>query len=71
MCTRTSVEDVSEDVQLVDGQSLDDVTDGDDEIVGTPCCDDGIDNDVDVGGFVRVVSTFMQQFLDNIGEVRG
>ncbi len=69
MCTGTAVEDVAEDVQLVNGQSLDDVADGDDEIVCTTSGDDGVNNDVDIGGLVGVVRAFVEQFLDDVGEI--
>ena len=48
MCTSSAVVDIAKDVQLVDSQSLDDVANGDNEVVGTACRDDGIDDDIDV-----------------------
>ena len=65
----TSVVDVAKNVQLVDGQTLDDITDGTDEIICSACRDDGIDNNGNVCGFVDIIGTFMQQFLNDIGEV--
>ena len=34
VCTGTSIVDVTEDMQLVDGQTLDHITDSADEVVG-------------------------------------
>ena len=69
MGTWASVVDVAQDVQLVDGQTLDDVADGHDEVVGTTCRNDGVDDDADVGGFVAVAQTLVKQLLDDVGEV--
>ena len=48
----TTIVDVAQDMQLVDGQTLDDVTDGHDEIIGTTCGDDGINDHTDIGSLV-------------------
>ena len=40
--TRTSVKDVSDDMQAVDGQTLDRLADRDDEVVGLPRIDDRV-----------------------------
>ena len=69
--SRATVVDVAKYVQLVDGQPLDDVAQGADEIVGTSCRYDGVDNDGHVSGLVLVVGTFVQQFLDDVGELAG
>ena len=71
MGTRAPVVDVAEDMELVDGQALDDVGDGYDEIVGATRGDDGVDNDIDVGGLVVVVGTLMKELLDDVGEIGG
>ena len=49
-----AVEDIAEDVQLIDSQSLDDVGDGDDERIGTSRGYDALDDAVEVGLFVDV-----------------
>ena len=67
--SRASVVDIAQNVELVDGQSLYDVADGTDEIVGASRRDDGIDNDGHVGSLVLVVCSLVEQFLDDIGEV--
>ena len=46
-------------MQLVDGQPLYDVADGDDEIVGTSRGDNRLDNHVDIGSLVGIVGSFM------------
>ena len=60
---------VTKYVQLVDGQTLNNVANGHDKIVGTPCADYRFDNTVYISGLVRVVNTFVQQLLYNIFEV--
>ena len=71
MCTRSAIVDISKNVQLVDGQPLDDVANGDNEVVGTACGDNGIDDDIDVSGFVDVIGAFVKQFLNDITEILG
>ena len=58
-------------MQLVDGQPLYDVADGDDEIVGTSCGDNRLDNHVDIGSLVGIVGSLMQEFLDDVAEILG
>lgn len=41
MCTRPTVEDIAYNVQRVDGEALNEVTHGNDEIVGTLGRDNG------------------------------
>ena len=69
MSTRSSVVDVAKDMQLVDDESLYDEADSADEVIGTTCRDDALDDDVDVGTLVVVVGVLMQQFLDDIREL--
>ena len=71
MCASSTVVDIAKDVQLVDSQSLDDVANGDNEVVGTACGDDGIDDDIDVSGLVDVIGAFVKQFLNDIAEILG
>ena len=59
MCTRPTIVDITEDMELVDGQSLDDITNGDNEVVGTACGDDGVDNHTYIGSLVVVGETLM------------
>lgn len=67
--TRTTVVDVAEDMELVDSETLDDIGDRHDEVVGTPCRDDGVDDHVHVVGFVLVLRALMKELLDDIREV--
>ena len=48
MCAWSAVIDVSDDMEGVDGETLDEVAHRNDEIVGTFRRDDGADDDVDV-----------------------
>ena len=69
MGARATVIDVAQDMQLVDGQALDDVADGHDEVVCPPRGDNRIDDDADVCSLVAVAQALVEQFFDNIGEV--
>ena len=71
VCPGSAVEDVSEDVQLVDGEALNDVAESDDEVVGALSGDDGVDDTVDVCRLVHVVGAFVQQFLYDVRELFG
>ena len=66
---RSAVVDVAQDVQLVDGQPLYDVTQGADEVVGAPRRDDGVHDDRHVGRLVLVVGTLVQQLLNDVREL--
>ena len=46
MCPRPSVVDISQDVELVYGQPLDEITNGNDEVVGTLGVDNGLNDDL-------------------------
>ena len=71
VCARTAVVNVAEDVQAVNGQALDEIAEGDDEVVGAARADDGADDDVEVGLLVVVIGTLVQEFLNNIGVFLG
>ena len=51
---------VAEYVELVDGQTLDQVTQGDDEVVCTASRDDCVDDDVEIGLLVVVLNGFVE-----------
>ena len=70
MGTLSAIVDVTKNMQLVDGQSLDDITDGDDEVVSTTCRDDGIHDTTDIGSLVYIVCPFKHQFFDDVVEFR-
>ena len=65
----TTVVDVTQDMQTVDGQALYDCSNGTDEVVSTASRDNGIDDDIHIGSLVMVVGAFMEQFLNDIGKL--
>ena len=69
MCTWSAVVDVAKYMQLVDRQALDDIGYGYDEIVCTTSSDNSVDDDVNVIGFVGIVGTLVQKFLDDVLEI--
>ena len=69
--TGAAVIDVTEDVQAVDGKSLNQFAEGDDETFGASGFDDGANNHADVSLFVVVVRTFVKEFFDDIGKLLG
>ena len=64
----SSVEDVSQDMKAIDGQSLNQVAQGGNEIVCSSGTDNGVDNNAYISLFVRQYGTFMQQFLNDVRE---
>jgi len=62
----STVIDVTENMELVDGESLDDVGNGNNKGIGAPRVDDGVDNHVDICSLVRIFRALMEQFLDNV-----
>ena len=68
---RSPVVDVPDDVQLVDGEPLDEVADGNDEVVRPSRGDDGADDLVHVGRLVRLGGGLVQELLDDVGELGG
>ena len=67
--TMSAVEDVAQDVERIDGESLDQVTECNDEGIGTAGADDGIDNHFRICLLVRQHGILVQQFLDNVREL--
>ena len=67
----TAVIHVTQQVQHVDGQLLNQVAHGDDELIDTVRRDNGLDNHIDVGLLVRVAAVLVHQLLDDIGKVLG
>ena len=69
-CARPAVEDVSDDMERVNGQGMNEITDDDDELVGTAGLDDSFDDGVVIGLAVVLLQTrLVQQFADDIGVV--
>ena len=60
MWTISSVEDISQDMETVDGQSLNQVTECNDKIVCPTGADNGIDDDTYIGLLVGQGGAFMQ-----------
>ena len=67
--TRSAIEDIAKDVQLVDAQFVDDIAYCDDEVSRLSCLYDGLNDSLDVGVLIFVVGAFVQQFLDDIGKL--
>ena len=69
MGTRSSVVDVAQDVELVDGEFVDDAGNGDDKLIGAPDVDDGVNDGTDLSRLVSVIGALVQQFLNDVAEV--
>ena len=67
--SRTSIIDVAQNMELVDGEALDDVGYGDNEIIGSACADNRINNNIDIGCLVMIFGMLVQKLLDNIREI--
>ncbi len=71
MCPGTAVENIAEHVQVVYGEPLYDIGDGDDEVVGTAGGDDGVYDAIDICGLVDVFGALVEQLLYDVREVGG
>ena len=65
----TSIVDIAQNMELVDSQALDDVGYSDDEIIGSACADNRINNNIDIGCLVMIFGVLVQKLLDNIREI--
>ena len=65
----SAVENVAQDVEHVDGEPLYQVTERDDEVVGTSGADDAVHNDFHVCLLVGQDGAFVQEFLDDVREL--
>ena len=65
----SSVEDIAQNMERVDGKSLNQVTKCCNESIGTAGTDNGIDDDLRICLLVRQHGVFMQQFLDDVREL--
>ena len=63
-----AVEDVADDVEAVDGQILDQFTEGDDKFVRHPDFDDGVENLAVVHILVAVPVIHVEQLVDDVGK---
>ena len=66
---RSAVEDVAEDMELVDGEALDEFAERHDEACGAPRADDGLDNHAHVSLLVAVVAVLVEEFFDDVGKL--
>ena len=62
----TTVVDITENMQLVDNQSLNDIAYSNNKVVGAACSDNGLDDGTDVIRLILVVGTLMEQLLNDI-----
>ena len=69
--TGTAVIHVSQQVQHVDGQLLDEIAHGDDELIDAVGRDDGADDHVNIGLLVGVAAVLVHQLLDDVREILG
>ena len=68
---RTTVVDIAQNVELIDAESLNHTTEGNDEVIGTAGRDDGLDDGTHIVGLVLVFGVLVKKFLYDIGEVNG
>ena len=68
---RTTIEHIAEYVELVDGELLNKVADGNYEVVGTVDIDDGANDYIYISLLVGVESRLMEQLLNDIREIVG
>ena len=71
MCAWSAVVHVAENMEIVDGEALNDVADGYDKVVSRAGGDDGIGDGRDIGCLVHVIGALVQQFLYDVGELSG
>ena len=71
MGSGATVIDVAENVQLVNGQSLNDITNGNNKVVSSARRDDGVDDDIHIGTLVGIVGALMQKLLNDVAEILG
>ena len=60
MRTRTTVVDVTDNMQGVNSQPLNQVTHSNDEVICPLCCNNRTDNYIDISMFIRFDRRFMQ-----------
>ena len=69
--TRTTVENITKNVQTVYYKTLDKVADCCNEVLGTACAYDGLYNYIEVGLFVLIVVGLVQKLFDDVGILFG
>ena len=70
MSTWSTVINIPQDVQLIDNQALNNLTDGNDEIVSSSRSDNRMNDSTYVIGLVFIVRMFVKKLLNDIREVR-
>ena len=69
--TRSTVEDITDDMQAVHGQVLDQIAECHDELVTHLDVDDGVDDFIIINFLVVIVVVHMKELVDDICECRG
>ena len=69
--TRSTVEDITDDMQTVHGQVLDQIAECHDELVTHLDVDDGVDDFIIINFLVVIVVVHMKELVDDICECRG
>ena len=66
VCTGTTIEDVTKNMQLVDNKTLNDIGDSYNKVVCTSDIDNRLDDAFNVCTLVMVGVLLMQEFLNNV-----
>ncbi len=66
-----AVVDVPHDMEMIHHQTLDQMAQGGDELLGPTHPDDGLDDRVIIGFFIDPLLLFHHQLLDHVGKFRG
>ena len=69
MCPRTTVINITNNMQGINGKTLDQITHSYDKVIGTLGRNDGTDDDINIRMLIRIYSRFMQQLLNDIGKI--
>ena len=71
MCSRTSVEDVTENVKLVNAQFVNHLANGTDEVLALTGLYDGVYDALEICILVIVEGIFVQKLFDDVGKLGG
>lgn len=71
VCAGAAVEDVAQDMEALDGEALNDMTKGRDEVVSATCVDDGADDGFVIAVLIEIVGAFVEELFDNVGILLG
>ena len=67
--TGTTVIDISQKVKHVNGQLLNEVAHGNDEVIDTVRRNDGLDDHIHIGLLVGIAAVLVHELLNNVGKV--